>query len=295
MNLYELELQAEKEKLNRLLQLEDSVLQALDHVGVEGMRRLRHSVEARIFDKGARRFTGLARSSKLLPARVSALIAQKALGPRLAAQVTGLLEPELAVGLAKHISTEFQADICVYLDPRRAGPVLRAMPLPLILETSSELVAREEFMTMARFVEDLEDHQIQAVSEVLAPLPMLWIGFYVESGTRLSYLIGTLSDAQLMATMEAAAEHGLWPQSLAMMLRADRSTHVRTTHLLAWADSTVPLRMLEAAQELDLWQPIATLMGSAEESDLRRLEARLRPEAPEALQRLESEIQALQG
>lgn len=286
MNLHDLELQAEREKLGRLLDATADELEVLNTIGIEGMRQLRATVEAHIFDRGAKRFAGLAKSSRLLPGKISAVIAQRALGPRLAAQVTGLLEPEVAVGLSKHISTPFQADLCQFLDPRRAGPVLRAMPVPVVVETSRELVAREEFITMARFVEDLRDEQIQAVTAILAADAMLWIGFYVESGRRLSQLMAMLDDAAVLETMRVAAENDWWAQSLSIMARADERTTTRMTHLLAWADPDLCLSLLESVTELDLWEPLQGVLAHSEDSDLRRLEAQLSDRAPDAIARL---------
>ncbi len=288
MRLLDLELQAEREKLGRLLDTPADELEVLDTIGVAGMRQLRGTVEAHIFDRGAKRFAGLARSSRLLPGKVSGLIAQRALGPRLAAQVTGLLEPELAVNLSRHVSTPFQADLCQFLDPRRAGPVLRAMPLPVVVETSRELVAREEYITMARFVDDLRDEQIQAVAAILDADALLWIGFYTESGQRLSHLMAMLDDAAVLGTMRVAAANDWWPQSLSIMARADEATATRMTHLLAWADAQLGLSLLESVAAQDLWEPLGEVLARSDDSDLRRIEAQLSDLAPDAIKRLKT-------
>ncbi len=292
MRLLDLELQAEREKLGRLLDTTADEIQVLDAIGVDGMRQLRTTVEAHIFDRGAKRFAGLAKSSRLLPGKISGLIAQRALGPRLAAQVTGLLEPELAVNLAKHVSTPFQADLCQFLDPRRAGPVLRAMPVPVVVETSRELVSREEYITMARFVDDLLDAQIQAVSAILDAEALLWIGFYIESGERLSQLMAMLDDQAVLGTMRAAAENGWWPQSLSIMARANIQTAQRMTHLLADADPQIGASLLESVAELDLWEPLAEVMVRAHAQDLETIEAALQSQMPDAVSRLRQAVEA---
>ncbi len=293
MRLLDLELQAEREKLGRLLDTTADELQVLDAIGVDGMRQIRTTVEAHIFDRGAKRFAGLAKSSRLLPGKISGLIAQRALGPRLAAQVTGLLEPELAVNLSKHVSTPFQADLCQFLDPRRAGPVLRAMPVSVVVETSRELVSREEYITMARFVDDLLDTQIQAVSAILDAEALLWIGFYIESGERLSQLMAMLEDQAVLGTMRAAAENGWWPQSLSIMARANIQTARRMTHLLADADPQIGAGLLECVADLGLWEPLAEVMVRADAEDLESIEAALQGQMPDAVSRLRKTVEAL--
>lgn len=290
MSLQQLELQAEREKLARLLETPPGALRPLEPLGVLGLRQVRGAVAAHLFDRDAARFRGLARSTKLLPARVVALIAQKALGPRLAAHVAGLLEPKTAVALAQQVEIDFQADLCLFLDPAHAGEVLRAMPVDLVVETSRELLARAEYMTMARFVDDLRDDQIQAVTGILDPRAMLWIGFYVESGTRLSQLIARLDDAQLLATYEAASAEELWPQGLAMLARADEATARRVCHLFAQAEAELLPDLLAAAEQQDLMAEVAQITRAAEADDLERLRERLRAHDPAVLSQLEAAL-----
>lgn len=287
LDLASLDLDAERRKLARLLGVDAEALHYVDALAAADVRQLRHTVEAHIFDRGAKRFRGLAKSTKLLPNKVNALIAQRALGPRLAAQVAGLLEPKTAVALADQVSLEFRADLCGYLDPRRAGDVLRAMPLNIVLPTSAELVRRHDYMTMARFVDDLKPEQIAAVSAELDAVSMLWTGFYVESGRSLTQLITMLSDAQIVATMHAAAEHTLWPQSLALMLRADESTTARMIHLLAEQPAEISASLLRYADQVDGWPVLAQLLHRADPADQQRLRAMHADDSPEWVRQLE--------
>lgn len=287
VDLASLDLDAERRKLARLLGVDAETLHYVDALTAADVRQLRHTVEAHIFDRGAKRFRGLAKSTKLLPNKVNALIAQRALGPRLAAQVAGLLEPKTAVALADQVSLEFRADLCGYLDPRRAGDVLRAMPLNIVLPTSAELVRRHDYMTMARFVDDLKPEQIAAVSAELDAVSMLWTGFYVESGRSLTQLITMLSDAQIVATMHAAAEHTLWPQSLALMLRADEPTTARMIRLLAEQPAEISASLLRYADQVDGWPVLAQLLHRADPADQQRLRAMHADDSPEWVRQLE--------
>lgn len=271
LDLAALELDAERRKLARLLAVEAESLHYVDALAAADIRQLRHTVEAHIFDRGAKRFRGLAKSTKLLPNKVNALIAQRALGPRLAAQVAGLLEPKTAVALADQVSLEFRADLCGYLDPRRAGDVLRAMPLEIVLQTSAELVRRGDHMTMARFVDDLKPEQIAAVAAEIDAVSMLWTGFYVESAQSLAQLIGMLDDQQIIGTIHAAANDELWPQSLALMLRVDETTTARMVALLAQQPPAVSASLLRYADAVDGWSVLAQLLQRAEPADQQRL------------------------
>lgn len=290
MNVTDLELLAEREKLARVLDVDAEELHVLDPIGIDGMRQLRGAVESHLHARGSRRFASLAKAAKMIPVAITGKIAEKSLGPRLAAKVTGLLAPELAVKLATHLAPDFLAEICCFLDPGRAGDVLRAMPEMVVCKVTAELLRAEDYITMARVVEALRDEQVAAVAGTLNAKALLWIGFYVESGLRLGQLMAMLEDDAVLAAMRAASEHNWWPQSLAIMVRADENNAARMTHLLAFAAPELSQSLLSATSENALWQPLSIVLGRSDASDLRRIESQISERAPELLNELRRHI-----
>lgn len=286
MNLTDLEKLAEREKLARVLELNAEELHVLDPLDIEQLRQLRATIESHLHARGSQRFAGLAKAAKLMPVGLTGKIAEKSLGPRLAAKVTGLLAPELAVKLATHLAAEFLAEICRHLDPGRAGEVLRAIPSNVVREVAVELLRDEDFITMARIVEALRDDQVVAVADALDAKALLWIGFYVESRQRLGQLMAMLQDDAVLAAMREASQNDWWPQSLAIMARANDTSTARMTHLLAFAAPELSQSLLVATSENDLWQPLVLILNRSDSSDLRRIEAQLSEMAPELLAEL---------
>ena len=215
----DLSIRAELEKLALALGCPVNQLDCVAALDVAALRRLRGAVSAALFDRHAARFKRLADSTRLLPNRIVAIIAEKAIGPTLSAQIAGLIDPDDAEDLATRLPVPFQADICIQLDPRRAGPMLRAMPVEHVVTVAMELQRREAFIAMARFVDDLNDEQIDAVSRRISPEALLQVGFYVESAHRLEELVHALPPELLAHTLEAAAARNgqLWPQAVAIL------------------------------------------------------------------------------
>jgi hypothetical protein len=139
-------------KLAKLLHRDPDSLAYLEALPVEDIRRLRQQVTDMLFSSNQRTFARLAAASRLLPAALNASIAQRAFGPVLAARITAELEPSRAVEVAERLPPSFLADVAIELDPRRAGDVIARIPPPQIAAVTRELVKRDEYVTMGRFL-----------------------------------------------------------------------------------------------------------------------------------------------
>jgi hypothetical protein len=264
----ELLLRAELQKLALTLNAPVADLAFLSNLEMATLRELRHAISASLFDRHARRFKRLADSSKLLPNKLVAIISEKAIPASLSAQVTGLLTPAAAVDLAGRLPLGYQADICVAMDPRRALPVLQAMPASHVVQVAMEMLKRRDFMTMARFVDALTEEQISRVSQRMNAEGLLRVGFYVESPERLDQLISLLSLEQLDGVMVAAAaeDGGLWPEVFSLAERLGPLQGGRIGNLMASTTPAVLASLNTALFERDLWRaalPLLEVMNDA--------------------------------
>lgn len=264
----DLMLRAELEKLARTLGVTVAELAFVSHLDTASLRAMRHALSASLFDRQVSRFRRLADSTRLLPNKLVAMISEKVIPPMISAQVTGLLEPDDAVDLAGRLSVAYQADICCAMDPRRAVPVLQAMPAANVVAVGLELLHRRQFVVMAQFVDALTDSQIQAVADHMSAEGLLHVGFYVEDDARLDQLLGMLSDDLVAGTMiAAAAEDGaLWPEVLSMLARLGKTQRSRLGNLLAEASPQVLASLHQALFGRDLWRealPMLEAMNAA--------------------------------
>lgn len=288
---------AELEKLAVTLDTPVSELDFLADYEVDTLRGLRNSVSAALFDRQVKRFQRLADSTKLLPNKLVAMITIKVIPPMLSAQITGLLEPDDAVDLARRLDVGYLADVCVAMDPRRAAPVLQAMPSTTVVEVAMEMQRRRAFMPMARFVDALTDEQISAVAQRMSAEGLLHVGFFVESQARLSQLIGLLDEAQLSATMPAAAadQGALWPQALSLVERLDPAQRARLSNVLSSVSPAVLDSLTQALFEQELWRDGLPMLEAMDDAAQEIVVAALASHADQAGQpdHLESFVQSL--
>lgn len=289
--------QAELEKLAVTLDAPLAELEFLAAYEVDTLRELRNSVSAALFDRQVKRFQRLADSTKLLPNKLVAGITTKVIPPMLSAQITGLLEPDDAVDLAQRLDVNYLADVCVAMDPRRAAPVLRAMPATTVVEVAMEMQRRRAFMPMARFVDALTDDQISAVAQRMSAEGLLHVGFFVESQARLSQLIGLLDEAQLSATMPAAAadQGALWPQALSLVERLDQTQRARLSNVLSSVSPEVLDSLSKALFEQELWRDGLPMLEAMDDAAQEIVVAALASHADQAghPDHLESFLQSL--
>lgn len=270
---------AEVLKLARVLGTPPSQLEYLHKLDAEVIRGLREQASATLFDADRKLFQRIAATTKLLPASLIAVIAEKAIGPLLCARTTGLLPPERAVEISRRLKADFLADLCIELDPRSARDVIAAMPGDRIVEVSRELARRGEYITMGRFVDCLDDDAIRAtMADLRDDEALLRIGFFVEDKQRLSDIIDLLPRERLLNIVRVAAggDAELWPEALAMINSIDEAQRRQMANLAAELEEAAIVRMIESTQAQELWPamlPVVSLMNSDSQRRLINLPA----------------------
>ena len=255
--------QAELIKLSRLLGVPVEELRVLGDESVAELRRLRNAIGAALHDEDQALFGKLVAATKLLPAAIIAAIAEKVMGPMLCARVAGLLDPRQVVEVAKRLATPFLAEVCLQLDPPRAAAMLKQMPLPVVTAVSAELLRRQEYVTMARFVEVITDDAVRAVARAMPDAAVLHLGYFVESPQRLGELVALFDDERIHAIVGAALADParLWPEALSLMEQVDAAACERLARLGLAGDEAAVLSLLQTVNQLGLHLELLTVLG----------------------------------
>jgi hypothetical protein len=251
--------QAEILKLATLLHREPDTLDYLEALSIDDLRALREQVTDVLFSADLKTLTRLAGASKVLPAGVIATIAQKAFGPVLAARIAGLLEPGRAVEVAAKLPPAFLADIAIELDPRRAIAVITRIPPAQIAAATRELVARQEYVTMGRFVGHFPDETIQAALGEIDDSALLRIGFVLEQKQRIDHIVGLLDQERFDGLVDAAAEEGLWPEALDLLGDLGKRRQRRLAEIAIGRGDGVLGSLVDAAEKHDMWDVVLQL------------------------------------
>ena len=86
-------------KLARVVGAEPEDLSYLQDVAPQDLRDLREQVTVAMFEADRQLLQRVAAATKLIPAKLAAVIGERAFGPLLCARLTGLLEPSRAVDI----------------------------------------------------------------------------------------------------------------------------------------------------------------------------------------------------
>lgn len=158
---------AEIRKLARTLGVAPERFGYLRSVPDAELRQLRAQVTATLYDAHLDVLERMARASRLLPNPLLARLAERAFGPLLSARIAGLVEVHHGVDIAKRLSPGFLADVAAELDPRRAAGIIAGLPATVVAAVAAELARREDWITIARFVDMLPRQTITATVDAL--------------------------------------------------------------------------------------------------------------------------------
>jgi hypothetical protein len=272
-------------KLARLLHRDPDSLSYLGVLTVDDVRRLREQVTDLLFSTHHRTFARLAAASKLLPASLNAAIAQRAFGPVLAARITGQLEPSRAVEVAERLPPSFLADVAIELDPRRASDVIAQIPPWQIASITAELVKRDEYVTMGRFLGHLPDAAVAAAVEVTDDRALLRTGFVLEEKSRLEQVADLLGPERLERVIETARGEDLWPEALDLLTYLNGDRQRRLIEQAVKRDDVLE-SLLRAAERYGMWEELLALQSVTSDASQERLIRFVEERHPELLGRL---------
>lgn len=264
---------AEQQKLAHLLGADLQLgLDAAD------LRQLRETISARLFDDAKPQLQRVATGSRLLPASLVARVGEAVFGATLCAQIAGLLKTDYALDLALRMSDPFLASVSAAIDPRSAGEVVRRIPADRIVAVAHHLLARGEYVTLARFVDYLSAETINAVIESIPDeLELLRIGSYVESHEKLRELVGQLPLPRTRKMIAAlTGEHArYWLEALTVAEALDE-TWRRTLAELAVEGDVIPA-LAAIADEHGIWSAAVPFVNALGEDARERVLAQLTP------------------
>jgi hypothetical protein len=253
-------------KLARLVGAEPEDLGYFEQAEPQDIRDLREQVTAVMFDADRQMLQRVAAATRLIPAKLAAVIGERAFGALLCARVTGLLDPSRAVDIAHHLPVDFLADLCVHLDPRRASRVIGEMPAETVAAIASELAAREEHVTMGGFVGHLSKAALAAALDAVDDEDLLRTAYVVESKQSLGALVALLPEERLDAIIEAASTADLWTEALDVLGHISERQRGALGDLAAAQPDEVLNSMVRAAQRDGLWAavlPVTRAMSPA--------------------------------
>ncbi len=249
---------AEILKLARLLRRDPDSLDYLAEIPAVEVRVLREQVTDMLFTAHGQTLGRLAAASRLLPVGLVATIGERAFGPVLSARIAGMLDPGRAVEMATKLPPSFLADVAVDIDPRRASEVIGRIPPELTAAVTRELVRREEWVTMGRFVGIMSDEAIRAALAQMDDAALLRVAFVLEQKDQLEHLVSLLPEERLDHVVDAAVREDLWAEIVDLLSHVGEARRAelvgRAEH---WDDATIQSVVL-AAQN-GLWTELLAL------------------------------------
>jgi hypothetical protein len=216
-------------------------------------------------------FARLARLFSRLPPRLSERLAERA-GPALTAWVAAEMSSARATEIALRMPTAFTADVVVHLDPRRTSDLIRRMPIDRLLPVIEELVRRDDFMTISRFVEFFPDDTIRAVLDAINDdEALLRIAFFMGSKNRLDHLFRLLPAERMenLVVLVADDTKDLLSELLSLLIHVSYGLKRQLVDIAAAQGEGVLTRYVRGAHEQGLWADMLPVVATMSEDSQR--------------------------
>lgn len=281
---------AEVLKLARLLGADAKTFAFLETQDAPEIRALREQMTAKLYDDGKALLQKVAMATKLTPTSISAVIAEKALGPLLCARVASLLPAEKAIDISKKLGAPFLAEVCLHLDPRRTTAIIRGTPVEQIVAVSKILQAQKEYVTMARFVDALTPEAIKAVIAATPDEePLLRTAVFVENPAVHNELVGLMPKPRLKSLIaKATADAELWSAALSLMSYLDAKWKGELGALTAELDDATLARIVDYSTAQHLWAVQLPVIAATPPEGQKRMLASKAIQAPKVLDEIAS-------
>ncbi|HYF24727.1 MAG TPA: hypothetical protein VD931_03215 [Baekduia sp.] len=207
---------AEVLRLARVLGVDPGDLAFLHDAPAAELRALRNAVSDRLLERSRRAFERAVALADHLPGGLAARLAEHAMGPVLSGRAAALLTPEKAADLAHRLPPHFLSQVAEHIDLRKVGPLIHGISAQAMAAAGAELRARGEWMVLGAFVGHVDDAKLRELLEDFDGEALLRAGFVVEQRDRLDSVVALLGDHRLDELLQAADEHGLWTEAIAL-------------------------------------------------------------------------------
>lgn len=229
-------------KLARVLEVDESELDFLEPLDVATLHELREQCAARLHEEDAERLGAVAAAGRLLPAGVSAAIAQRFFGPSLVARLVGLLEPERAAQQARHIDTKFMADVAARADAHVISALSAHLSLTMLQDITKVLVERDDVVTLSLFVGPLPAETIAAILEAVDDhAAVVRIAQYVEQSEALDPIVSLLPDHRVKQLLGAVRDQALSDEAVHLFAQLGDTQTSRLRRLATDVEGLSPL------------------------------------------------------
>ncbi|MFD6225038.1 hypothetical protein [Nocardia asteroides] len=264
---------AEIAKLARVLDIEPTELDFLKTQTPTAIKAFRDQVSDEMSGRDVLRMQRVAAAVKLVPKPIAALVAEKALGPALAAAVAGAVEPARAVGIAENLSPKFLADATVLLDPKRAAEVIARVPDTMAAEVAKELIDRGDYLTMGRLAGAMPDSILFAALPQAADSDILQVGLHLEDSSQAERLLNMVTD-RVPGMVTAMYAEEKWADAISLLDLIGPEERARMADIVAEQDDEILDGLLTAVNQLDAWDALLPVAAGMAITGLQRLAQR---------------------
>lgn len=214
------------QKIIRILKVKPESFSFLEKLTADELSDLNDGVQDALFSDQAEHWKRVAKVAKYFPNYMNAKVSEQVLGAYITANICYHIETKDLIGISKHLSVPFLAEVTENIIPAKSHRVVNEMPVPVIQKVIEYLMKKEQHFVVASFIEVVERKRLmQLIDSIPKESDLLKSSEFIRNAELLKDIFLSFSVSRQTKMLQTAVQikkEGVIIKTLQQMGERDR-------------------------------------------------------------------------
>lgn len=214
-------------KIRHILKSDTASSAFLEKLETEDLSTLNDQIQDALFSDQSEHWKRVAKVVKFFPNYMNAKVSEQVLGAYITANVCYHIETKDLIGISKHLSIPFLAEVTENIIPAKSHRVVNEMPVPVIQKVIEYLMKKEQHFVVASFIEVVERKRLmQLIDSIPQESDLLKSSEFIRNPELLKDIFLSFSvsrQTKMLQTAVKIKKEGVIIKTLQQMGERDRN------------------------------------------------------------------------
>ncbi len=194
-------------KVIHILKTKPTDYSFLEKLEVDDLSQLNDGIQDALFGDQSEHWKKLAKVVKYFPNYMNAKVSEQAIGAYITANVCYHIETKDLVGISKHLSIPFLAEVTEIIIPSKSSSIVNEMPLPIMLKIINNLLQNNKHFVVASFIEEVHRKRLlELIDSIQKESDLIKCSEYIRNSEILKDIFLSFSSSRQMKVIEASIQ-----------------------------------------------------------------------------------------
>ncbi|MCO5234011.1 MAG: hypothetical protein LC105_11525 [Chitinophagales bacterium] len=195
-------------KIAHIIKVNATTISFLNKLDIEEISLLNDSFQDAIFSDQAESWVRVAKVVKYFPNYMSAKVSEQVLGAYITANICYFVDMRDLIGIAKHLSTPFLAEVAENIIPSKANRIVNELPIGLVQNVTEYLMRKEQHFVVSSFIEVVERKRLmQLIDAIKSEVDLLKSAEFIRNPELLKDVFLSLSTSRQTKIIQASVRY----------------------------------------------------------------------------------------